>query len=183
MIQWFLLIHSVSYGSANGLSPACQVAWELIQNDTSLQHWSDQLLSLCYVKHQNNVLVDPDAIVTCESWEFDAHCVNYMNGRTCRYRNGFLEIAACVPYECDDSTLTSLSQSYFPGTGASVDCSTQAPTGTPIISAVISTVVVLSISALAVFVLRPPLAVREGLKLKKARSHLLSLSGSDSASN
>lgn len=182
MIQWSLLIYSVYCGNAKGPSPDCQVAWELMKNDTSLQHWSNQLHSLCYVKYQNNVLVNPDAIVKCKSWELDAHCVNYMNGRTCRYLNGFLEIAACVPYECDESELPSLTQSYFPGTGASLDCSIQASTGTPIISAVISTVVVLSISALAVFVLRPPLAVREGLKLKKARSHLLSLSGSDSAS-
>ena len=153
-----------------------------MHNDTGLQHWSNQLLSLCYVKYQNNVLLAPSEIVTCGSWEFDSHCSLHLNGRNCRFRNSFVEIPACVPSECDDTMLTSLSHTYFPGAGATLDCSIVPSTGAPIISAVISTVVVLSITALLVYVLRPPLAVREGMKLKKARTHLLSLSGSDSAS-
>ena len=162
------------------LSNDCTQSWDALVIDPTFQHWSNQLSSQCYVKYQNSFYQDSSSIVECRSWEFESHCANSMQGRVCRLNNGAVDISICVPNSCGDDSLSELVATHFNPTTSSIDCTTSPSTGTPIVAAIVSTVLVLCLTAFAVYLLRAPLAVRETAQLKKARIHMASLGDSNS---
>jgi hypothetical protein len=162
------------------LSSECTQSWEAMSIDTTFQHWSNRLSSQCYVKYQNSFWQDSSSNVECRSWEYESHCTDSMDGRVCRLNNGAVDISTCVPNSCGDDSLSVLVATQFNPSTSSIDCTSYPSTGTPIIAAIVSTVLVLCLTAFAVFLLRAPLAVRETAQLKKARIHMASLGDSNS---
>jgi hypothetical protein len=176
-----LLVSRFSVGST--LSLECNQAIADMKADRNYQYWHNRSLAQCYVKYQNQVAIGVDEVVRCDNWEYDSFCVKFIQGRACLLNTGFVEISTCVPHSCPDSSIPEIISSYFNKNTSSMDCSPRTSIQAPIVAAIVSTVSVLLITALAVYVLRPPQSVRESSKLSRARTELMSLSGTESNSS
>ena len=172
---WILEFLTCATG-ASVIPTQCQEAWDAMMNDVNYQHWRNQSEQFCYIRYQNRLAFGDSTPVSCEHWEYESFCSSTLSGRVCHLETGFVRISKCVPSSCPDESLPDLVGAYFNPTTSILDCSVSISARTPVIAAIVSTVVILSITAFAVFLLRPPRAVRETAKLSRAQTHLLTIS-------
>lgn len=177
-----LIALGVSF-SRSEVSFGCSSALDAMMGDPNYQKASTLLLNQCYVKYQNDVLLDSTTVADCRQREFESFCTDYLSGTSCRLNTGFVDVSVCVPGACSSDPVDELVARFSTNSVSTIDCSLVTSTDTPIVAAVVSTALVLAVTALGVFLLRPPQRVRESARLSKAQRNLISLSGSDSNSN
>jgi hypothetical protein len=169
MISCLFLISLVS----SSLSPECQIGWDGMMSDPNFQYVNSSMVNACYFKYQNDMALDPSAIVSCDWWEYAEFCTIQIRGTSCILQTGFVNIPLCIPSLCTAEDLPFIVNEYFNGTaGHSIDC-TQSSNVSPLLPAVISTVSVIAVTALLVFLLRPPRSVREAAKLSRAQKRMM----------
>jgi len=179
----FLAVTSLAFRSrASLLSAECQDAWAGMTNDDNYQHWRHQSIQFCYLRYQNRLAIGESSPVLCDHWEYETFCSSHISGRVCRLDNGFVRIVTCVPSACSDDALSGIVSQYFNASGNYLDCTVSVSARTPVIAALVSTILILSITAFLVFILRPPRAVRDTAKLSRAHTHLVTISEDGSSS-
>ena len=154
----------------------CQQSWDVMNADRNFQYWQQRVSTLCFIRYQNGLSGGSTGPAACQHWEYDSFCLDDLRGQPCTLQTGFVEIPTCVPYACPDSALSGIVGSYF--NSSTLDCSKVPSRTKPVIAAIVSTILVLTATAVLVFLIRPPRSVRESTRLAKTQAHLSSLSGS-----
>ena len=151
--------------------------------DPNFQYHNVSATNACYLKYQNGVLLNPTARTNCRQWEYSSFCTDVLNGRSCILATATVDLPLCVPIGCTEADFPAITTSYLQlPTTSTVDC-TLTVTASPVVAAVISTVAVILITGLVVYVMRPPRDVRESAKFAKAQRRMVTLSESGSSSN
>ena len=158
---------------AAAASPACTDSLTAMLSDINFISANNTVFETCYVQYQNDRYAKSSGKSVCAPWEFGALCVDYLNGRTCVASNDFVEMSVCVPQQCGESELEYVNMQVFQTDKTTIDCSTEP--SSPLVPALVSTVVVLLVTVVLVFALRPPSSVRESLRVGKAEKLMSSI--------
>ena len=152
----------------------CEVSLNYMMSDTNFVSLNTTLYETCYVQYQNDRYSGITGKTVCKPWEYAKFCADQIYGRSCTVFNDFLEMSLCVPSECDDSDLDLVNELIFqPNSKTVIDCS-PSPVS-PLIPVLVSTAVILALTAFLVFALRPPKHIRDERLAGKSKK-LLSVS-------
>ena len=169
-VVWLLLLCRLNFSAGT-----CQTALSAMVVDANFVSVNATLYEACYVQYQNDRYGNKAGKTVCQPWEYGSFCNNQLGGRTCVVFNTFLEMSVCVPAGCSDSDLDQVNTILFQTEATAIDCSPEPVSA--LVPALVATGLVLLITALLVFAIRPPKHVREEKRLGKGKRLISSVSG------